>query len=403
MTATTAPTAPPHRVAIIGAGPTGCYTAQALRKMMPTAEITVLDASPLPYGLLRNGIAPDHQGMKSVSRQYDRVFTAGGVRFVGGVRLGEHLMPQDLAAFDGVVLATGLERDRMPAVPIDPAARVIGAGRILRLLNGDPRLAGDPLGALGEDLVVTGTGNVAVDLLRLVAKTDAELAGSDIVDDARDRLALGAVRSVTVLGRGARSAARWDEAMMTELCALSSVHVTIDGEVVAGDPSARVRIDIRFDQPLAAVEAEGGSTVVRTTTGSTFRGDALITALGFVSAVDDLIEETERVLPVVVRAGGSSTGALGNLAQNRIAAKDAAARIVALLASDDRLPRDLPSPAAALARGWTCFEDWQSLDRIERERAGAHRCRRKLTSESEIRSALATSGAVLPQLDVRTA
>ncbi|RYF44464.1 MAG: monooxygenase, partial [Comamonadaceae bacterium] len=118
MTPTRLPTAPPQtgfrrppRVAIIGAGPSGCFTAQALRKRIANIQITVFDALPTPYGLIRHGIAPDHQGAKAVQRQFDRLFARDGVRFVGNTLIpGDLPCAQLTEAFDAVVLATGLAR-----------------------------------------------------------------------------------------------------------------------------------------------------------------------------------------------------------------------------------------------------------------------------------------------------
>lgn len=127
-----------HRVAVVGAGPSGCYAAMALRKLSTMAEIVVFDSRPLPFGLVRNGIAPDHQGMKAVARQFERLFAAPEVQFVGNVAIGRDLPVEALRAFDGIVFATGLERDASLSVPTDSRARVFGAGSLIRQLNGDP-------------------------------------------------------------------------------------------------------------------------------------------------------------------------------------------------------------------------------------------------------------------------
>ena len=185
----TAPAEPARgpRVAVVGSGPSGCYTAQAVRKRVPGAEIAVIDRHPFPFGLVRFGVAPDHQGTKAVSEQFARLFKRDGVEFVGSVRVGSG--PEDnvsLAqlreAFDAVVLATGLHQDARLEVPGADLSGVHGAGRITRLLNS----AADevrPAPSLGATAAVVGMGNVAMDLVRLLASASDQLEGSDVCDE----------------------------------------------------------------------------------------------------------------------------------------------------------------------------------------------------------------------------
>lgn len=106
------------KVAIVGAGPSGCYTAQALLKAAPGLEVDVIDALPVPYGLVRYGVAADHQGTKAVSRQFDRIFTRMGGQFFGNLRIGADVSLTDLCgAYDAVVLAAGLSADRPLGLP----------------------------------------------------------------------------------------------------------------------------------------------------------------------------------------------------------------------------------------------------------------------------------------------
>ncbi|MEH3143175.1 MAG: FAD-dependent oxidoreductase [Mycobacterium kyogaense] len=172
------PTGVRRQVAIVGCGPAGCYTAQAILRLAPDARITVFDARPTPFGLVRYGVAADHQGMKNVTKQFERIFASDRVEFVGNTRIGEEIGLAELEQnFDAVVLATGLPEDRPLAVPVTGAARVIGAGQLLRFLNGDPDSlirTGGPT-RLGGEVVVIGAGNVAMDVARLLCKTTTDL------------------------------------------------------------------------------------------------------------------------------------------------------------------------------------------------------------------------------------
>jgi ferredoxin--NADP+ reductase len=387
-------------VAIVGCGPSGCYTALALRRLDPDVRITVFDARPTPFGLVRYGVAPDHQGMKNVSRQFDRLFASDRVEYVGNTTVGARLPLAALEEnFDVVVLATGLPHDRPLSVPIDPGARVYGAGHLLRLLNGDPDSAlrtNPPPPPLGSHVMIVGTGNVAMDTARLLCKSDAGFHGSDVDDEARESLQTRHVRHVTILSRGPRERVRWDPSMYSELCALPGVSVYFDGELDERSASAdaepcdrRVRVDVHFNQIPTAIDNVGGQCAVRTRStvdpagdeSRTTRGelvhkvDTVITAMGFVDGSGVSSPSGERV----VRVGGCSSGTLGNLADNRSLARVAAQEIA------DRLQGDRGRPGLDGIRGllppdFTTFEDWTSIDRAELARARPKRVRAKFTS-----------------------
>ncbi|MEM8794809.1 MAG: FAD-dependent oxidoreductase, partial [Pseudomonadota bacterium] len=175
------------KVAIVGSGPSGCYVAQALVKALPNAELTVIDRLCVPFGLIRYGVAPDHQGTKAVSRQFARLFEKQGVAFVGNVELGRDLSLEALRdAMDVVVLATGLYGDRTFEVPGKDLSGIYGSGAVTRYWNGHPDSEGMKP-EFGKRVVILGNGNVAIDVLRLLAKSPVEFDGSDIepefVDD----------------------------------------------------------------------------------------------------------------------------------------------------------------------------------------------------------------------------
>jgi adrenodoxin-NADP+ reductase len=190
-----------RHVAIIGSGPAGYYTAETLQKADDIA-IDVIDRLPVPYGLIRTGVAPDHQSIKAVARRYEGVALSDNVRFVGHVTVGEDVSIDELAGlYDAVVLATGAPNDRSLDIPGADLDGVIGSAAFVGWYNGHPDHAAlaPPLGEGG--VVVVGNGNVALDVARILAKTPAEFAGSDIVAHAREALGGSAVRHIHVLGR----------------------------------------------------------------------------------------------------------------------------------------------------------------------------------------------------------
>ncbi|MDZ3832197.1 MAG: FAD-dependent oxidoreductase [Sphingopyxis sp.] len=190
-----------RHVAIVGSGPAGYYTAEALQKADDIA-IDVIDRLPVPYGLIRTGVAPDHQSIKAVSRRYEGVALTDNVRFVGHVAVGDDIGIEELTGlYDAVVLATGAPNDRPLAIPGADLPGVIGSAAFVGWYNGHPDFArlAPPLDAAG--VAVIGNGNVALDVARILAKTPAEFGGSDIVAHARDALAGGNVRHIHILGR----------------------------------------------------------------------------------------------------------------------------------------------------------------------------------------------------------
>ena len=197
-------------IAIVGSGPAGYYAAEAGQKLWgDAARIDIIDRLPVPYGLIRSGVAPDHQSIKAVSRRYETTALSGNVRFCGNVDIGRDITIGDLArCYDAVVLATGAPIDRPLALPGGDAGNVFGSAAFVGWYNGHPDFADlDPdFSDLDPDMsggtaVVIGMGNVALDVARILAKTRDEFAGSDIVGHALDRLAHSALDRIVILGR----------------------------------------------------------------------------------------------------------------------------------------------------------------------------------------------------------
>ncbi len=192
-----------RHVAIIGSGPAGYYSAEALLKQYGEGvRIDMIDRMPVPYGLIRFGVAPDHQSIKAVYKRYEKVALADNVRFVGNVLVGGDVTIEELRElYDALILATGAPDDRPIGIPGDDLPGVIGSAAFVGWYNGHPEFADlDP--PLDVDAAaVIGNGNVALDVARILSKTPAEFAGSDIVAHAFGALAGAAIRNIHVLGR----------------------------------------------------------------------------------------------------------------------------------------------------------------------------------------------------------
>lgn len=265
--ATSAPARVPEEphVAVIGAGPAGCYTAQAVLRRLPGAQITVYDARPTPFGLVRSGVAADHQGTKAVAEQFARLFEQESVRFVGSTRVHTGAVAEDVvlrgrpaqdapavrsqdttgaelsleqlrASHDAVVIATGLSADAALGVPGAmlagaPRAGMFGSGELTRLLNTDPvacALAGETLPNLGTSAAVVGMGNVAMDLIRITAKRATDLHDSDVHDEAHAALT-AELETLHVVGRSLPAHAKFDPVMLREILDLPGIEHVVHG------------------------------------------------------------------------------------------------------------------------------------------------------------------------------
>lgn len=219
--------------AIVGSGPAGFYTAEALAKTYGDgATIDIIDKLPVPYGLIRFGVAPDHQSIKAVSRRYDQVADTEHVRFVGNVAIGDAVSVEELVGlYDAVVLATGAPNDRKLGIDGEDLANVYGSAAFVGWYNGHPDFAGLAPSLDGEHAVVIGNGNVALDVARILSKSEAEFTGSDIVGHALDALRASTIDTITILGRRGPHQIAMTPKELGELAHLELAHPEVD----AGD------------------------------------------------------------------------------------------------------------------------------------------------------------------------
>lgn len=196
-----------RHIAIIGSGPAGYYTAEAAQKQWgDDVRVDIFDMLPVPYGLIRTGVAPDHQSIKGVSRRYEQTALSENVRFVGNVKIGEHVSVEELQElYDAVVLATGAPRDRQLGVPGDHLGNVFGSAAFVGWYNGHPEFTALEPDLSGHTAVVIGMGNVALDVTRILSKTREEFSGSDIVGHALESLMASKIKRIVILGQIGRA------------------------------------------------------------------------------------------------------------------------------------------------------------------------------------------------------
>lgn len=192
-----------RHIAIIGSGPAGYYAAEAAQKTFgEDVCIDIFDRLPVPYGLIRSGVAPDHQSIKGVSRRYEKTALSDNVRFVGNIGIGTDIQIAEMQAlYDAVVLATGAPQDRSLDIAGEDLGNVFGSAAFVGWYNGHPQFADLDPDLSGGTAVVIGMGNVALDVARILSKTPEELEGSDIVAHALDGLADSRLERIVILGR----------------------------------------------------------------------------------------------------------------------------------------------------------------------------------------------------------
>lgn len=190
------------QVAIIGSGPAGYYTAEALAESIHAVSVDVIDRLPTPFGLIRTGVAPDHQSIKNVTKRYDQTASRDDVRFVGNLSIGRDVSVAELLdLYDAVVLATGALQDRKLGISGEDLAGVRGSADIVGWYNTHPDYVALTPELNTPSVVIIGNGNVAIDVARVLAKTEAEMAGSDISPKAKDAISRMPLRTIRIFGR----------------------------------------------------------------------------------------------------------------------------------------------------------------------------------------------------------
>ena len=407
--------------AVVGSGPAGFYTAEALEKAYgDQARIDILDRYPVPYGLIRFGVAPDHQSLKAVSKRYDKVAECAGVDFIGNVSVGSDVSVAELLdLYDAVILATGAPHDRKLGIPGEDLPGVVGSAEFVGWYNGHPEYADlDPF-LNGTHAVVVGAGNVALDCARILSKTRHEFEGSDIVGHALDALDRSAIQTVTILGRRGPHQIAMTPKELGELGHLEACVPIIDPAdfppVEADEPlepglrksvgllrgfadlpaDKRKRIVFDFFAKPVAIEGEGKAEriiVERTEldekggargTGETYEVPAslVITAIGYsTSPIPDVpfaggkfVNDGGRIADRLYAVGWARRGPTGTIGTNRPDGYEVADQVVAAMpAGSGGNRRGADGLKRLLAeRGVmpTDYDDWRKIEETENARA----------------------------------
>jgi ferredoxin--NADP+ reductase len=425
--------------AVVGSGPAGFYTAEALEKAYgDKARIDILDRYPVPYGLIRFGVAPDHQSLKAVSKRYDKVAESAGVDFLGNVAVGKDVSVDELLGlYDAVVLAVGSPHSRKLGIPGQDLPGVVGSAEFVGWYNGHPEFADLDPPLSGTNAAVVGNGNVALDVARILSKTRHEFEGSDIVGHALDALDQSAIRTVTILGRRGPHQIAMTPKELGELGHLEDASPVVDGAdfppveadealepgqrksitilrefaATPPDPAKPKRMVFDFFAKPVAIEGIGKAEriiVERTEldengsalgTGETYEVPAslVVTSIGYTSAPIEgvpyderggkFLNEGGRIGDRLYAVGWARRGPSGTIGTNRPDGYEVAEQIAAAMpagSSSDR-PGSASLKELLESRGVmaTDYDDWRKIEETEIARARPGSPREKFVRHAE--------------------
>src|SRR5262245_26949054 len=246
MTTSTAPL----RVAILGAGPAAYYAADHLLKQDGlVVEVDMIERLPTPYGLVRFGVAPDHQKIKAVTAAFDKAAANPRFRFFGNIELGRDITVADLRDhYHQIVYCTGAQTDRRMGIPGEDLAGSHPATEFVAWYNGHPDYRDLHFDLSQERAAVVGVGNVAVDVARILSRSPEELATTDIADHALEALRKSRVREVYLLGRRGPAQAAFTNPEVKELGELADADVAAVPEEVELDALSRAALERNPDR-----------------------------------------------------------------------------------------------------------------------------------------------------------
>jgi ferredoxin/flavodoxin---NADP+ reductase len=253
------------RVAVVGSGPAGFYAADMLLKQ--GASVDVFERLPAPFGLLRYGVAPDHQNIKRAGVAFERTAQHPNFRYFGNVEIGRSLSISELLVdYDQLLVAIGSGSDRKLGLPGEDLRGSVAATSLVGWYNGHPDFYGLFFDLDSERAVVVGIGNVALDVARLLVRSPSELASTDIASHALEAFEQSRVREVVLLGRRGPAQAAFDQGELADIAALPGVEVVIEGDV-SFEPtpnlSANAKRNLEYLSTLPRVPSGRAERLVR--------------------------------------------------------------------------------------------------------------------------------------------
>jgi ferredoxin/flavodoxin---NADP+ reductase len=404
------------RVAIVGAGPAACYAASELMRI-GGVEVDMIERLPTPFGLIRAGVAPDHQRTKSVVGIFDTAFANPRFGCHLNVEVGRNVTHGDLLAHHhAVIYAVGASKSRDLGLAGEDLPGNCAAANFVGWYNGHPDRAGDVFDLSSERAVIVGNGNVALDVARMLVMDRDELARTDIAQHALDALLHSSIREVVILARRGPRHAAFSVGEFLALDHLSGVDVIIDSDDLEPHPDDDVETALKLDiarefaqrQPepgnkriifrflvspaevvgdtrvegLKVVHAGGDTELIETSlvvrsigyTGSPIIGVPFDNAKGIVPNENGrVLGDDGQAIPAVYVTGWIKRGPRGVIGTNRACAEETVTQLWEDFDAGN-LARDVKDRAALLEllaeRGAypVDWQGWRAIDAVERER-----------------------------------
>jgi NADPH-dependent glutamate synthase beta subunit-like oxidoreductase len=429
----------PIRIAIIGSGPSGFYTADALLKSDADVEIDFVDKLPTPFGLIRAGVAPDHQSTKRVARSYERTAQDDKVHLFGNVEVGRDVSIDEVReCYDAVVIAIGMPGDPPLSIPGGDKEGVIGATQFVGWYNGHPDFAEFKPDLNTRNVAVIGNGNVAIDVARVLVKTQAEMTETDLPGPIGEIIQNAPITDVYMFGRRGPVEAKFTNVELREMGQLENAVAIIDPDClpdeVTGDWSDRDKRlrerNLKTMREFPEIDPEGktkkvhfvfyaqpvevlgddkvtGIRMEKTAvedgrargTGEFFEIECglVVPAIGYALQpfeglpVDEntgcVANDEGRISKGIYAVGWAKRGPTGVIGSNKPDGKVAAAQIVADISSGSKPGRD--AFIALLAKkgvSWSDFDDWQAINEAEIANARPAAPREKFLSLNDMLS-----------------
>ena len=438
-------------VAVVGSGPGGMYVVQGLLKLVPDVKIDVIERLPSPFGLIRGGVAPDHATTKNVSRAFEKAMTHANVRYLGNIEVGRDVSVAELEEiYDAVVLAYGAPYDNQLGIPGEDKKNVFGSNAFVGWYNCHPDFRELNPNLEIDTVAVIGAGNVAIDVARVLAKTPAEMAHTDLADHAAEVIHPSPIKHVWMFARRGPVEGAFTNVELREMGELVNCAPVIehpeqipetpdlshledrDARLKAknvetlrsfiGAPTEGKAKRLHFEFYASPVEILGGDTVegIRLEkmralgggrverTGETFDVPCqmVVTCIGSRAArlggvpFDDkkgiVLNEAGKVRDRLYAAGWVKRGASGTIGTNKTDSDAVVARVIEEFAGDERPGRAALDKLLA-TRGEVVraldYADWQTIDKAEMAAATKPAPRRKFVCVDDMLAALDQSRA----------
>lgn len=412
------------RVAVVGAGPSGIYACEELLKASePEVEVDLFDALPTPYGLVRYGVAPDHQKIKNVTAVFEKILRHPRLRLMGNVSVGRDELQWMNQAYHATLVSVGAQTDRRLGIPGEDLQGSYSATDFVAWYNGHPDYAQASFLLDQPRVAVVGVGNVAIDVARILLSGPERLAKTDIADHALEALKKSAVREVVILARRGPLQAAFTNPELRELLEMEDLSFEIFPDELTLDPHSQAALAaepdkmiqkrlellaqarVRPDAPkkltlrflVSPLEITGSSRVEglhlgrntlneslqakdnggreQIAIGSLFRsigykgqplGDLPFDAARGVipNAAGRVVDDQQRPVPGVFVAGWIKRGPSGVIGTNKPCAKETVAALLSD-AKEGKLPQPSQSPEGHLPNPRVDFEAWKRIDEHE--------------------------------------